>query len=111
MRSESSVCTLVPGDRWPDGKMQSLMSAGDDLDVAFDHMTQQLKDLADNCETQQVRESVITLDDRNSFAVSEAVIWNSLRANSHRAALSVVVLFKSNTYFVNSGSSYEDSVI
>jgi len=46
------------GESWTDGKMRELMSAGRDLELAFNRTAANLQDLADNCEAEQVLQRV-----------------------------------------------------
>ena len=47
------------GESWADGKkMQHLMSAGRDLELAFSHTAADLHDLADKCQAEQVSQLV-----------------------------------------------------
>jgi len=41
-------------ESWQDGKIQDLVSAGSDLERAFDHTAAHLQDLVDKCEAEQV---------------------------------------------------------
>jgi len=47
-------CVLNVGEGWSDAKLHDLMSAGRDLEVAFDHTAANLRDLADKYEAEQV---------------------------------------------------------
>ena len=49
-----TVCVRSTGENWKDGKMQDLVSAGGDLERAFDHTVTHLRDLVDKCEAEQV---------------------------------------------------------
>jgi len=42
------------GESWPDEKTQELLSAGHDLELAFDRTAAHLHDLADKCEAEPV---------------------------------------------------------
>jgi len=46
------------GEGWSDGKIQELMSAGRDLELAFNQTAADLHDLADKCDAEQVRRPV-----------------------------------------------------
>jgi len=45
---------LYIGEIWPGGKMDDLVSAGQDLELAFDRTASNLQDLADKCQAEQV---------------------------------------------------------
>jgi len=47
-------CVSNVGEGWSDAKLHDLMSAGRDLEVAFDHTAANLRDLADKYEAEQV---------------------------------------------------------